>query len=159
MMFAAVLAAFGLTGGKVSFIEHGVLTHPGDRGTSKSALRTRQAPPRHAPCPGSSSATCRRALGDPGAAVPVALEPAREASSFDMQLSRKPGEPTREIELEPIAGGHAPEFPSRRRRAGREEPDDAAAAAVPLQPHVEAAAALVDQVGGGIGDQYAHRCG
>jgi len=53
-------------------------------------------------------------------------------------------------------GAYTAELFQARRFARGDEPRDPAAAAIPLQPHVEAAAALGDQVDGRIGDDDPH---
>ena len=101
-------------------------------------------------------AGAERASRDPGAAVPVRLESAGVAPDVDVQLVRKAGDSDGHMKLEAFASADAAElFPSRR-FARRDEPRDPAAAATPLQPHVESAAALGDQIEGRIGDDRPH---
>ncbi len=73
-----------------------------------------------------------------------------------MELVGEPRHARVDVELELLIGFDAYELPSRGRLARGAKRRDPTAAATLIEPDVNAAAALFDQFGGGIGDDDAH---
>jgi hypothetical protein len=96
-------------------------------------------------------------LDHPGAAVPVRLDSAREAAEVDVEFVGEPGQARVEVEVESLVSFGAFEllllgwFQRGGERRCR------AAAATFLQPDLDAPALLVDEVGGRLGGDDAHR--
>jgi hypothetical protein len=94
---------------------------------------------------------------DPGAAVPVGLDSAGKEAEVEMELIRKRAKARVEIELELLGGLDPDELSASRGLVRSGERGHGATTATPLRPHVDAAAALLDQIGRGIRDDDAHQ--
>jgi hypothetical protein len=73
-----------------------------------------------------------------------------------VELVGEPGYARVEVELELLVGFDADELPSGWRLVRRAKRRDSAAAATLLEPDVDAAAALFDELSGRTGDDDAH---
>jgi hypothetical protein len=95
---------------------------------------------------------------DPGAAVPVRLDPAREPPRLDVQLSRQSPERHRNEKLEAHIFIHSLELLPRWSLRGRAERAEAATAtAMPLRPHIQASTALPNEIDRRIGRNNVHQ--